>query len=202
MLDTVTSRPAPPSPLHAHAAESLEFIRATMERAAGFSAVPGWGGALMGTTALAAAAIAHPWYGTNRWVAIWLVEAAVAVAVGLIAVLEKARRSGASLSGPAARKFALAFLPAIAAGALLTVVLARRGLLEDLPGCWLLLYGAAVTSGGAMSVRAVPLMGVSLMALGAAALVAPAAWGDAFMAAGFGGLQIGFGILIARRHGG
>jgi hypothetical protein len=40
------------------------------------------------------------------------------------------------------------------------------------------------------------------MALGAAALAAPAGWGDAFLAAGFGGLQIGFGVYIARRHGG
>jgi hypothetical protein len=106
------------------------------------------------------------------------------------------------LSGPAARKFALAFIPAIVAGGLLTAVLARGGLLDDLPGCWLLLYGAAVASGGAMSVRAVPLMGVSSMALGAAAAMAPPVWGDTFMAAGFGALQVGFGIVIARRHGG
>jgi hypothetical protein len=198
----VTNRPAPPSPLHAHAAESLQFIRATMESAAGFSAVPGWGGALMGVTALVAAPIAHRWRGSERWLTIWLVAAAVAATIGVVAILDKARRSGTSLSGPAARKFALAFIPAIVAGGLLTAVLARGGLLDDLPGCWLLLYGAAVASGGAMSVRAVPLMGVSFMALGAAAAMAPPAWGDTFMAAGFGALQVGFGIVIARRHGG
>src|SRR5687767_3069158 len=157
MVVLVTPR-RPPTPLHAHAAESLQFIRATMERAAGFSAVPGWGGALMGVTALAAAPIAHRWRGSERWLTIWLVEAAIAATIGVVAILDKARRSGTSLSGPAARKFALAFIPAIVAGALLTAVLARGGLLDDLPGCWLLLYGAAVASGGAMSVRAVPLM--------------------------------------------
>jgi hypothetical protein len=46
------------------------------------------------------------------------------------------------------------------------------------------------------------LMGVSFMALGVAAFASPAAWGDALMAAGFGALHIGFGIFIARRHGG
>jgi hypothetical protein len=45
-------------------------------------------------------------------------------------------------------------------------------------------------------------MGFCLMSLGTAALFAPAAWGDAFMAAGFGVLQIGFGIWIARHYGG
>ena len=31
---------------------------------------------------------------------------------------------------------------------------------------------------------------------------APAAWGNSFMAAGFGGLHIGFGFIIARKYGG
>lgn len=202
MADVPSLPDQPPAALHAHAAESLLFIRSTMERASGFSAVPGWGGLLMGVTALAAAAMAHPWRLTERWLAIWLAEAALAAAIGLAAIVEKARRSGVPLAGPAGRKFALAFVPALAAGGVLTVVLYRNGSVADLPGCWLLCYGTAVTSGGALSVRVVPLVGVCLMALGAAALAAPAIWGDWFMAAGFGALHIAFGYVIARRHGG
>jgi predicted phage tail protein len=71
-----------------------------------------------------------------------------------------------------------------------------------MPGTWLLLYGTAVATAGAFSVRIVPLMGVCFMVLGTAALVAPARLSPWFMAAGFGGLNIAFGILIARRHGG
>jgi len=41
-----------------------------------------------------------------------------------------------------------------------------------------------------------------IMVLGAGALVAPARWGNWAMAAGFGGLNILFGVLIARRQGG
>jgi hypothetical protein len=52
------------------------------------------------------------------------------------------------------------------------------------------------------SIRVVPLMGLSFGVLGVAAFLAPADWGTGFMAAGFGGLHIGFGWLIARRYGG
>ena len=57
-------------------------------------------------------------------------------------------------------------------------------------------------SAGTFSVRVVPLMGIGFMALGAIALATPAAWGDAWLAAGFGGLHVAFGLVIARRHGG
>ena len=50
--------------------------------------------------------------------------------------------------------------------------------------------------------RLVPVMGLCFMALGTLAFFAPPDAGSLFMAAGFGGLQIGFGLIIARRHGG
>jgi hypothetical protein len=194
-----------PTPIHTHALDNLDYIRSTMERATGFSAVPGWGGMWMGVTAIVTAVIARNAAGSRRWVSLWLVDAVAAVAIGLAAMVIKARRSGISLAGPAARRFALAFLPPIAAGVVLTLVMMARGAIADLAGCWLLLYGAAVTTGGAFSVRAVPLMGICFMTLGAAAFAAPSSWTNAntfFMAAGFGLLQIVFGIVIARKHGG
>jgi hypothetical protein len=87
-------------------------------------------------------------------------------------------------------------------GALLTAVFYRMGTMEAAPGMWLLLYGAGIVTGGTFSVKIVPVMGVCFMATGAVALFSPSSWGDAFMAFGFGGLHILFGIIIARRYGG
>ena len=114
----------------------------------------------------------------------------------------KARRTGTDMFSGPARRFLLTLTPPLAAGALLTLALARAGRAELLPGVWLLLYGTAVVTGGAMSVRPVLVMGALFMLLGAAALASPSAWGTAYLAAGFGGLQIVFGSVIARRHGG
>jgi hypothetical protein len=93
-------------------------------------------------------------------------------------------------------------VPPLLVGVLLTIALVRAGQVGTLPGTWLLLYGTGVVTGGAYSVRIVPLMGLCFMALGSIALFAPAAWGNALMAIGFGGFHLAFGLVIARRYGG
>jgi hypothetical protein len=87
-------------------------------------------------------------------------------------------------------------------GAVLTLVFFSQGLPGVLPGIWLLLYGTAVVSGGAASVRVVPAMGACFMLAGALALFLPAASGDVLLAAGFGGLHVVFGAIIAVKYGG
>jgi hypothetical protein len=96
----------------------------------------------------------------------------------------------------------LSFAPPIIVGGLLTVAMYNLDVIAALPGVWLLLYGTAIVTGGAFSVRAVPIMGLCLMTLGGLALFAPASWGNFFMAAGFGLVHIAFGIWIALRYGG
>jgi len=190
-------------PIHARAEENLRYIRDAMARAGAFTAVPGWGGVAMGATALAAAAISGPPDNSLRWILVWFGDAAAAATIALTAMARKARRSGAALSpGSPAHRFALAYVPPLVAGIVLTPVFATLDLMARLPGCWLLLYGTAVATGGAFSVRVVPLMGVAFMALGTIAFAAPAAWGHYFLAAGFGGLHIVFGLIIARHYGG
>jgi hypothetical protein len=194
--------PAPPTALHEHALDNLRFIRRAMERASAFTAVPGWGTVLVGFTAIVAAVIASRAPGRAEWVTAWLLEAALALAIAVLAIVRKARHAQvALLSGPGL-KFACGFLPPMVAGGFLTLALWRAEDYALLAGGWLLIYGTAVVTGGAFSVRIVPVMGLSFMALGAAALFAPASLGDLLLALGFGGLHVVFGVLIARRYGG
>lgn len=156
----------------------------------------------MGGTALIASWIASRQAFGAEWLAVWLAEAVLALGIGGAAMVRKADATRTPLFTRAGRLFVRSFVPPVLAGVVLTPVFYRAGIVAELPGLWLLLYGAAVTAAGASSIRVVPLLGMSFMALGAVALVLPASFGNLFMALGFGGLQIGFGLLIAKRHGG
>lgn len=191
-----------PVAIRERALDNLRYIRETMERAAAFTAVPGWGGVVIGATACVAAALSWREEDPVRWFSIWLAEAVLSLAVAAWAIRRKARAANVPvLSGPGT-KFIRSFLPPMIVGALLSVALFRAGDVQLLPGIWLLLYGAGVATGGAFSVRIVPVMGLCFMMTGAVALFAPAEWGDALLAVGFGGLHMLFGFIIARRHGG
>jgi hypothetical protein len=193
---------ASPSPIGDHALESIRVIRDAMERAGSFTAVPGWGTVVVGVTALAAAPVAARAQDGAGWLTVWVTEGVIAAFLATGGVVLKARRLGLSLSSGISRRFALALVPALVAGAAMTWVLASHGLGGLLPGTWLLLYGTAVVAGGALSVRIVPLMGLAFMALGLLSLALPASWGNVMMAIGFGGVHVVFGAAIARRHGG
>ncbi len=191
-----------PVPIGRRAADNLRFIRDTMERAASFTAVPGWGGVIIGSTALVAGVLSFT-HSTREQFGIWVSEAVVALAIAFWAVRLKSKRlSISSLQSRAARRALLSFMPPLLAGAILSTILYRLEVFSLLPGMWLLLYGAAVVTGGAFSVRIVPVMGLCFMFLGIVALLGPAAWGNAFLMCGFGGLHVVFGLAIARRHGG
>lgn len=188
--------------LHDRALDNLRYIRETIERAAAFTAVPGWGLAVVGATAVAAAWIADTRTSTFAWFVTWIVEGLVGCALALAATVLKARSAGQPLLSGPGRKFLLGTLPALAVGAFLTAYLYRAGRPEALPGVWLALYGAGVIAAGTFSTRIVPAMGACFVALGGGALFAPPALGDVLMAVGFGGLHVLFGVAIARRHGG
>ena len=188
--------------MQASAMDNLLYIRRTMERAGSFTAVPGVGGILMGVTALLAAWVASGRHAAGRWsLWVWLVEALVALTIGIAGAALKSQAANVTLLSGPGRKFMEAFAPPMLAGAVLTAALYSGGQTVFLPGVWLLLYGTAVVSGGSASVRVVPLMGYCFMASGAAALAFPAS-GEWLLAAGFGGLHIVFGTIIAVKHGG
>jgi hypothetical protein len=182
--------------------DNLRYIRETMERASSFTAVPGWGGVLVGFTALIAAGIASQIHDEHKWMYVWACELPLALCVGGLTMKHKARAAKMKLFSGPGRKFTLSLAPPLLAGAFLSVALAREDAVDILPGMWLLLYGAGVVTGGAFSVKVVPVMGICFMALGLVALFIPIGLGNLLMAIGFGGLHIVFGTIIARRHGG
>ena len=193
----------PPAALHDRALADLRFIRETMEGASAFTTFSGWALVAIGVLTLVASVAADRQPTPARWLLVWLILVAVSVPIAVLATARKGRAVGLPLFSGPARKFALGLAPSVVAGALLTAALAREGLYPLLPGLWLLLYGAGVVAGGSFSVRVIPVMGVAFMILGALALLTPLdEYAPGFLAAGFGGLHIVFGLLIARRYGG
>ena len=190
-----------PVELHERAMDNLRYIRRTLERAGSFTAVPGMGGVAMGMVALLAARLAVLQRGAGGWLAVWALAAVVAMAIGIAGAALKSRRFQIPLFSGPGRKFIAGFVPALLAGAVLTAVFYRAGISGFLPGVWLLLYGAAVLSGGSASVRVVPVMGACFMFVGTVALLLPG-WNDILLPVGFGGLHLIFGTVIAVKYGG
>lgn len=197
--------PAPsdrPTSLGARAADDLRFIRDAMARTATFTAVPGVGGALMGVVGLVAAIVGSRQPTADRWLGVWLVAAVIASAVGVLGIVRKARHAGLPLDGPTARNFAIGVAAPLVAGGAITFGLWTARAYTTMPAVWLLLYGTGVLVGGVFSVPVVRLTGALFMLFGIVAVLMPPEYGNVWLGAGFGVLQIGGGIFIARRHGG
>jgi len=198
-----------------------------MERTSEFTAVPGWGGVMMGITAIIAAFVAHQQPTVAGWMSVWAAEALIGFAIGVFATSYKGRKHGVPLLSGQGRKFLLGLLPAVLVGIALTLAVygydslprpggigptneyfVRQGAVDAkasmtlLPGIWLMLYGAGVIAAGMFSIRLIPMLGSLFMLVGAIALIGPAAWGSLFMGIGFGGLHIAFGAYIAQKYGG
>lgn len=185
--------------------ENLRFIRRAMESAGSFTAVPGRGMVVVGLTALAASALLALFHPASYlvWLMAWLAEALLAAGISIFAMVRKAGQEALVASVPA-RKCLLSFLPPMLAGIVLSLGMILAGIQSHAiyAGLWLLIYGTAVMTGGAFSVRIVPVMGLCFAGFGTAVLFLPSIWGDVAMACGFGGMHLVFGVLIARHYGG
>lgn len=197
-----TKEPREPERLSDRAIDNLRYIRETMERSASFTAVPGYGGMLMGVTAITAAYIANRQIYLVDALSVWLVEAVLAFLIGLLAMWQKSKIAGQSLLSAPAKKFALSFAPPLIAGGIVVLGLWRYGHYYEMAPVCIVSYGAAVACGGAFSVRVIPVMGWCFIAIGALAFALPTTFGNLMMAASFGLLHIVFGAIIARRYGG
>jgi len=189
-----------PVPIESRALGTLAYIRASIE-SSGSMAVPGMAGVCMGAVGVTAAVLAAIPEFASHWLAIWLTAALIALAVGGSLMARKARAGSARYMGPA-RKFLLCLCPALAAGAVLTIVLWRAGSERVIPGAWLLLYGCSVLSASTVTSaavnRLVGAMGFLFVALGLIAFSTPMAAQTLLLGLGFGGLHVVFGVLVGR----
>jgi len=193
---------AAPVTLGDRAMDNLAFIRETMERSVSFTAVPGYGGMMMGVTAVAAAVIASRQGYVRNALFVWGCEAALGLMIGLFAMWQKSKIADESLTSAPARKFAMSFLPPLVVGVVIVLGLWQNDVWDLMAPICMLCYGAAVVCGGAFSVRVVPVMGWCFIVLGVVAFVLPPTYSDLMMALSFGVLHIIFGAVIAKRYGG
>lgn len=200
--DPVRSPSGDQPTLQAHALEQLHYIRSTLESSGTFTAVSGRGVIVMGLIALAAGGLSL-WFNQGRhWLAIWLIAGVLGFLAGGWSLWRKARSDGVKLSCGVGRRFLFSLTPPLLAGGALSLALYQTDTLALIPGSWLLLYGVAVTTAGAFSVRAVPGMGIAFMILGLVTLALPAAWHNLSLLLGFGGLHVVFGTIIVKNYGG
>ena len=186
-----------------HQAENqIKYIREVMERATTFTAVPGRGMVVMGLVAVLAAWVGSMDYSPRSWIIPWMVAVIVAPSIGFGALIMKARNTGESFKSGVGGKFLISFLPSLLVGFFISVGLWHVGQVSLMPGVWMLLYGVGTITGGAYSVRIVPLMGISFLVFGAIALFMPITISNALMAVSFGGLHVLFGVIIAGKYGG
>lgn len=186
----------PVSSVYEHAEGQLRVIRAAMERAGSFTALPGWGGVLMGGVGILAGLVAGRTHEPREWVLVWLAAAGLAVPVGVAAMVHRARLGDVDLGAGVARRFVLCLATPIGAGVILSAALLQRESYDLLPTVWLTLYGAGVVVAGVFSIRIITVLGVSFMGLGLAAAFVPWWLATVLVAVGFGGLHLLSGAIV------
>lgn len=183
------------------AEQDLNYIRAAMDRAEGASSVSGLGGMFMGVVGFAAAVWTQSQPHQADQLLGWIAAAFVAVLIGGVACVGKARRSLGEFHWDPVRRFLLCLLPSLVVGALLTGALWQTQTMWLVPAVWLLCYGCGVVAAGSYAVLPVRLMGACFMLMGVAALILPG-WFNQLLVGGFGGLHLVFGAWVYKKYGG
>ncbi|MBN8588053.1 MAG: hypothetical protein J0L94_06975 [Rhodothermia bacterium] len=200
--------------------EQLKVIRETMTRSTAFTEVPGYAMMGIGFLAIVVSAILE-WMDVRyiTWVEAWVFTAFVAILLGAWGIRMKARTSETPPAKQTARKFWMGLAPSFVVTAVLTLMVLQISpeniptkfrtywfieseTLHMLPALWMLMYGLAITTAGAYSIKAVSQMGMCFLGLGFLAYFLPQVGVNLMMLLGFGGLHLVFGWIIAKKHGG
>lgn len=193
--------PALLAPLE-EARENLRVIRQTMERSTQYSTLSGLSGVLIGLLAIVGVGATYRLTATvTMLAAVWIPVLFLAVGIDFACNKRRAARIGKRVVSPLGAHIAVAALPAFFAGAIFSFFFATHSLLPFVWGVWMLCYGLAICAVGLFSVKPVSFLGAAFVAAGGLTLLLPAHLGLPMMALTFGGFHIGYGVLMARRHG-
>lgn len=213
------------------AREHLRVIRQTMERSTKYSTLSGLSGVLIGLVAIIGVWLTSrltpppfmAWSGI-KWISpqagssadtllragqdytlhvglIWTTVLILAITIDFVANKRRAARVGKTVMSPIGGHIILAALPAFFGGAVLTYFLLQHNLAFSVWGVWMLCYGLAICAVGLFSVKPVSVLGGAFVLAGAVTLLLPPSAQLPMMALTFGGFHIGYGVLMARRHG-
>jgi hypothetical protein len=160
--------------------KALAQIHAIRDQVARGTEFRGYGAETVAATGLLAAAAAflqsvtlkRPDHNLTAYLAIWIGTAAVAVLVTGFQTIYRTRRVHSGLARQMMFAAAESFLPAIVAGVLVTLVLARVAPqdLWTLPGLWQIFYGLGIFASCRFLPRQMSAVGVWFLATGALCL--------------------------------
>jgi hypothetical protein len=183
-----------------HAEHTLETIRTLMERSQRYQHISGYSGLVAGGCVWIGCGVLWqgllPWSHEVNFAATWCTVFVVAFAIHCVLTFARARQRGERVWSRQARTVALAVLPGFVASMAMSVVLARAGLLDLLPGVWLLLYGCTALATSFFAPVSIRWLGIACMTLGAAGLLAYPGHPVLTMAAGFGVTHLAHGICV------
>jgi hypothetical protein len=199
------------------AQENLRVIRDLMERSTKYSTFSGLSGVLAGLVAITGCLIQYfyvlalPLDSRNTAFLInWSIVIILAIGFDFLLTKRRAPQVGKTIVSRLGKQMALAALPGLGTGALLSLVLLHHGLMDQIYPFWMLCYGAAVCAVGLFSQREVTRLGWAFVGTGAVTLLLHylsstpqqgALIGLIMTGIAFGGFHIVYGIVVSRRGG-
>src|SRR5579872_3843960 len=197
------------------AEENLRVIRELMERSTRYSTFSGLSGVCAGLASILGCIVQRFWVlslpaGSRApaFLVNWTAVIALALGIDFLLTKRRAPQVGKTINSRLGRQMALASLPGLGTGALLTLSFLQQGLMDQIYPFWMLCYGIAVSAVGLFSQKEVGRLGHAFLAAGTLTLLLcniaalrphAASIGLLMTALTFGGFHIVYGIAVARR---
>jgi cbb3-type cytochrome oxidase subunit 3 len=199
--------------------ETLQEIRAIMERSARLLSLSGWSGIWAGCIALIGALLTYSEFGgyylsynerggytgesfqqlRNRLLLLAAIVFVLALLGGYYFTYRKNKKSGISIWNAASRKMLTSLFIPLGAGAILTLsFIVHNDWVYVAPSC-LIFYGLSLINAGKYTLTDIKYLGLSEVILGCLGLFFPG-WGLSLWAIGFGLLHIMYGIIMWRKY--